>query len=159
MCIASASSVPFRWPGFEWVLIEQIPISRLFWYIKYPLEICPNGLGKHYLENAQAPTVHSVINHDRSESRARPVAPIGSQNHEQQTMTLGCEVEAKLSAESRFSPDDITHFGDSNDRATIAQFSSRICSYFDNYMQRHGKTGRMRIKGDPRYGSGYSLAL
>lgn len=74
-------------------------------------------------------------------------------------MTLGCEVETNLRAESRFSPDDITRFGDSDDRAAIAQFASRVCSYFDTYMQRHGKAGRMRIKGDPRYGSGYSLAL
>lgn len=74
-------------------------------------------------------------------------------------MTLRCEVETNLRAESRFSQDDITRFGDSNDRAAIAQFSSRVCSYFDNYVQRHGKAGRMRIKGDPRPGSGYSLGL
>lgn len=98
-----------------------------------------------------------VVNRDRS--RSRPAAPSGSQNHVRQTMTLGCEVETNLRAESRFSPDDITRFGGSDDRAAIAQFASRVCSYFDDFMQRHGKPGRMRVKGDPRYGSGYSIAL
>lgn len=98
-----------------------------------------------------------VVNRDRS--RNRPAVPIRSQNYERQTMTLGCEVETNLRAESRFSPDDITRFGDSDDRVAVAEFASRVCSYFDNYMERHGKAGRMRIKGDPRYGSGYSIAL
>ncbi|KAI3398961.1 hypothetical protein diail_7988 [Diaporthe ilicicola] len=72
-------------------------------------------------------------------------------------MTLGCEVETNLSA--RESGDDITRFGDTNDRAAVAQFASRVCSTFDTYMERHRKAGRMRVKGDPRYGSGYSIAL
>lgn len=62
-----------------------------------------------------------VVNRDRSWGRGRLAASIGWQNYERQSMTLGCEVETNLRAESRFSPDDITLFGDSNDRAAIAQ--------------------------------------
>lgn len=72
------------------------------------------------------------VNRDRSKSRARPAAPIGSQNHEQQAMTLGYEVETNPRVESCFSPDDNTRLGDSNDKAAIAHFSSRVCSYSDN---------------------------
>lgn len=75
-------------------------------------------------------------------------------------MTLGCEVMTNLRAESRFSPDDITRFDDSDDDAAAAQFASRVCNYFDSYyMERHGKGHEMRVKGTPRYGSGHSVAL
>ncbi|KAJ0109898.1 hypothetical protein J7T55_004448 [Diaporthe amygdali] len=97
-----------------------------------------------------------VVNRD-DRRRPAPAAASSSQSIVQQTMTLGCEVETNLRAKS--SGDDISRFGDANDRAAIAQFASRVCTYFDNYMESHRKAGRMRVKGDPRYGSGYSIAL
>lgn len=99
-----------------------------------------------------------VVNRDRS--RSRPAIRSSSQDPERQIVTLGCEVMTNLRAESRFSPDDITRFDDSDDDAAAAQFASRVCNYFDSYyMERHGKGHEMRVKGTPRYGSGHSVAL
>lgn len=157
MCIAPASSVPFRWPRFDWGLIVQKPtLSSLLLHqvslgksSNWTMDALPRGVSRltWYIR---------VVNRDRSRTTARPT---GSQNYEQQTMTLGCELEINRRAESRFSPDDITRFGDSNDITAIAQFSSRVCSYSDNFIQRHEKAVRMRVKGNPRYGSGFSLSL
>lgn len=105
----------------------------------------------------QASRYIRVVNRDRS--RGRPAVRGTSQNPERQIMTLGCEIKTNLRPESRFSPDDITRFGDPDDRAAVAEFAARFCNYFDSYMQRHGKGHGMRVKRDPRCTSGYSTAL
>lgn len=75
-------------------------------------------------------------------------------------MTVGCEVQTNLRAESRFSPDDITRCDDSGDNAAFAEFASRVCNYFDSYyMERHGRGHGMRVKGNQAQGSGNPLAL
>lgn len=98
-----------------------------------------------------------VVHRDRS--RSRPAVRSISQNPERQIMTLGCEIKANLRPESRFSPDDITRFGDADDHAAVAEFAARFCNHFDNYMQRHGKGHGMCVKRDLRCTSGCSTAL
>lgn len=75
-------------------------------------------------------------------------------------MRVGCEVKINLRAESRFSPDDITRFDDSDENAAFSEFASRVCNYFDSYyMERHGRGHGMRVKGNRVHGSGSPIAL
>jgi hypothetical protein len=71
-------------------------------------------------------------------------------------MTLGCEVETNLRAKSP--RDGIQMFGSNNDMVAVSRFASRVCDTYNEHRRRHNKTGVMRIKGDPRYVSGYSIA-
>lgn len=105
----------------------------------------------------QASRYIRVVHRDRS--RGRPSVRSISQNPERQIMTLGCEIRTNLRPESRFSPDDITRFGDPDDHAAVAEFAARFCNYFDSYMQRHGKGHGMRVKKDPGCSSGYSTTF
>lgn len=73
----------------------------------------------------------------------------------QAAMTVGCEVETNLRARS--SSNDISRFG--NDQYALTDFASNVSSIFNTKMTEHRHPARMRVKGDPRYPEGYSIAL